>query len=72
MMNDVISRCEKLVLTDMSDGMLKIAKGNLGNKANVEYQIADIQIYEVDTTDWKKKMFKAHKMGYPASSGTGC
>nr|WP_297709272.1 class I SAM-dependent methyltransferase [uncultured Butyrivibrio sp.] len=43
MMNDVISRCEKLVLTDMSDGMLKIAKGNLGNKANVEYQIADIR-----------------------------
>ena len=48
------------------------AKENLGNKANVEYQIADIQIYEVDTTDWKKKMFKAHKMGYPALSGTGC
>lgn len=27
-------------------------------------------IYEVDTTDWKKKMFKAHKMVYPSLSGT--
>ena len=29
-------------------------------------------IFEVDTTDWKKKMFKANKMVYPSLSGTGC
>ena len=28
-------------------------------------------IFEVDTTDWKKKMFKANKMVYPSLSGTG-
>ena len=27
--------------------------------------------FEVDTTDWKKKMFKANKMVYPSLSGTG-
>lgn len=29
-------------------------------------------IFEVDTTEWKKKMFKANKMVYPSLSGTGC
>ena len=28
-------------------------------------------IFEVDTKDWKKKMFKANKMVYPSLSGTG-
>ena len=28
--------------------------------------------FKVDTTDWKKKMFKANKMVYPSLSGTGC
>ena len=27
--------------------------------------------FKVDTTDWKKKMFKANKMVYPSLSGTG-
>lgn len=46
--DDEISRCEKLMLTDLSEGMLKTAKENLGNKANVEYQIADIQNLQFD------------------------
>ncbi len=39
---DVIARCGKLVLTDLSDGMLDKAKENLGAYANVEYAEADI------------------------------
>lgn len=40
---DLISRCGKLVLTDLSDGMLKMAAANLGERANMEYRNADIQ-----------------------------
>ena len=41
--DDIISRCEKILLTDLSEGMLETAKNNLGEKENLEYQIADIQ-----------------------------
>ena len=40
---DMISRCQKLYLTDLSVGMLKAAKENLGERDNIEYLIADIQ-----------------------------
>ena len=41
--DDLVERCKKLVLTDLSEGMLKKVKGNLGEKPNVEYRIEDIQ-----------------------------
>ena len=40
---DVIGKFEKLVLTDLSTGMLESAKKNLGEKDNIEYKVADIQ-----------------------------
>lgn len=41
--DDVIARCEKLLLTDFSEGMLETARENVGEKDNVEYKQADIQ-----------------------------
>ncbi|MBR4725069.1 MAG: class I SAM-dependent methyltransferase [Lachnospiraceae bacterium] len=41
--DDLVARCGRLVLTDLSEGMLATAKGNLGERGNVEYKIADIQ-----------------------------
>ena len=40
---DTVARCGKLVLTDLSEGMLEAAKKNLDERGNVEYQNADIQ-----------------------------
>lgn len=40
---DIISGCGKLILTDLSEGMLETAKMNLGRRDNTEYQKADIQ-----------------------------
>ncbi|MCR5823493.1 MAG: methyltransferase domain-containing protein [Lachnospiraceae bacterium] len=40
---DQVAKCEKLVLTDLSEGMLETAKGNLGERENVEYRVEDIQ-----------------------------
>ena len=40
---DIVSRCRKLVLTDLSEGMLETAKKNLGERVNIEYQKMDIQ-----------------------------
>lgn len=45
---DIIDRCEKLVLTDFSEGMLETVKENLGERDNVEYRQADIQNLEFD------------------------
>ncbi len=41
--DSIISECGKLVLTDLSDGMLETAEKNLGRRDNIEYQKADIQ-----------------------------
>ena len=38
-----VSRCAKLILTDLSEGMLETARKNLGERENMEYQKADIQ-----------------------------
>ena len=38
-----LSGCGKLVLTDLSEGMLETAKKNLGERDTVEYRKADIQ-----------------------------
>ncbi len=49
---DEISKCERLVLTDLSEGMLETAKQNLVDGKKLEYQIADIQNlpFEDDST----------------------
>ena len=39
----IVSRCGKLVLTDLSEGMIETAKRNLGERENTEYRKADIQ-----------------------------
>ena len=41
--DDLAARCSKLVLSDLSEGMLKTAKENLGERPDVEYRIEDIQ-----------------------------
>ena len=41
--DSIISECGKLVLTDLSDGMLETAEKNLGRRDNIEYSKADIQ-----------------------------
>lgn len=46
--DDLISKCDKLVVTDLSEGMLETAKGNIGEKDNVEYRIEDIQNLSFD------------------------
>lgn len=40
---DLISKCAELVLTDLSEGMLKAAHDYLGDLSNVSYRVADIQ-----------------------------
>ena len=40
---DIALRCGKLILTDLSEGMLEAAKKNLGERDPVEYRKADIQ-----------------------------
>ncbi len=41
--DDLIARCALLTLTDMSDGMLSAARGNIGERKNVAYALTDIQ-----------------------------
>ena len=40
---DLAAKCRKLVLTDLSEGMLEAAKNNLGERGNIVYRNADIQ-----------------------------
>ena len=39
----IVSGCGKLILTDLSEGMLETAEKNLGKRDNIEYRKADIQ-----------------------------
>ena len=41
--DELLDRFCKLILTDLSEGMLATAQENLGCKSNIEYQVADIQ-----------------------------
>ncbi len=41
--DELISKCDKLVLTDLSEGMLATARDNLGERGNIEYRQVDIQ-----------------------------
>lgn len=49
----LIRACSKLVLSDFSEAMVEAAKGNIGNYANIEYKVLDIQEipYEEDAFD---------------------
>ena len=40
---EVIGKCEQLVLSDFSEGMLDTAKANVNGRANVQYMVIDIQ-----------------------------
>ena len=40
---NIVSKCGKLILTDLSEGMLETAEKNLGKPDNIEYRKADIQ-----------------------------
>ena len=40
---NIVSRCGKLILTDLSEGMLETAEKNIGERDNVEFRKADIQ-----------------------------
>ena len=41
--DDLIAKCDKLVLSDFSEGMLETARKNVGEHANVEYKQIDVQ-----------------------------
>lgn len=49
----LISACSKLILSDFSEGMVETTKDNVGNYANIEYKVLDIQEipYEDKTFD---------------------
>ena len=40
---DIIKRCKRLILSDLSEGMLATAKANLSKYDGIEYEIVDIQ-----------------------------
>lgn len=50
---DLISKCEEIILTDFSEGMLESAKSNLENDNRITFKTVDIQDipYEDDTFD---------------------
>ena len=60
--DDILGLFGRLVLTDLSDGMLKTAHENLGNRNNIEYQVADIQ--ELPFEDNSFDMVVANSMLY--------
>lgn len=39
----LLNKCSKLVLTDISEGMIETARKNIGNLHNATYQVVDIQ-----------------------------
>ncbi len=41
--DDLIARCGLLMFTDLSEGMLSVARENIGERKNVVYALADIQ-----------------------------
>lgn len=40
---DVIPKCSQVIFSDLSEGMLAEAKGNIGEFSNTEYRVIDIQ-----------------------------
>ena len=41
--DDILDEFGSLVLTDLSEGMIKTARDNIGNRDNIAYRVADIQ-----------------------------
>ena len=41
--DDLIARCDMLMLTDLSEGMLSVAREKIGERKNVTYASVDIQ-----------------------------
>ncbi len=41
--DDLIAKCGKLVLSDLSEGMLETSEKNIGERTNVEYRQIDVQ-----------------------------
>ena len=50
--DEILSKLDKLVLTDLSEGMIKTAKENLGERVNIEYIVADIQELPFDANSF--------------------
>ena len=50
---ELINRCEKIILSDFSEGMVETARKTVGEHENVEYKVIDIQNipYENKTFD---------------------
>lgn len=49
---NLIAKCTELVLTDISEGMIKAAHENIGNFPNVSYQVVDIQKIPFETNSF--------------------
>ena len=60
--DELLEKCGKLVLTDLSEGMLETAKINIGERDNVEYRHADIQ--DLPFEDGSFDVVIAHSMLY--------
>ncbi len=60
--DDLISKCELLMLTDLSEAMLESARNNIGERDNVEYKQADIQ--KLPFEDGAFDVVIAHSMLY--------
>lgn len=50
---EYIEKCEKVIISDFSEGMAETAEANIGKLPNVEYRVIDIQDipYEAETFD---------------------
>ncbi len=59
---ELLGRFGKLVLTDLSEGMLETARANIGNRDNIVFQVADIQ--ELPFEDGSFDMIIANSMLY--------
>ncbi len=59
---ELINKCDLLVLTDLSEGMLETAKNNLGERDNIKYKQADIQ--NLPFEDKSFDVIIAHSMLY--------
>ena len=49
---NLIAKCEELVLTDFSEGMIKAAHNNIGDFPNVAYKVVDIQEIPFETNSF--------------------
>lgn len=60
--DELINKCSELVLTDLSEGMLETARGNIGAKENVVFMQADIQDLQFEDNSFD--IVIAHSMLY--------